>query len=155
VSKIKHLISTIRRDNKIPSDELMQILIDAVETADEDMAKDIYVDVYEKAYGDNITREVAEEWVRSMPVTDGSNRDNGQKWNIDQTYEVGNKIGIDWQTMSKIEWYVVLNMEYHKHYNTAKAYGVESDPMWFAHIARDEWCNGRKNLFKYYIDDVL
>lgn len=155
MSKLKHLITGIKRENKIPSDELMQIILDAVETADEDMAKDIYVDVYEKAYGETLTREVAEEWVRSLPVSDGSPRENGQKWNIDQTYEVGNKIGVDWQKMSKIDWYIVLNMEYAKHYHTAKNYGNEADPLWFAHIARDEWCDSKKSLFQYYIDDVL
>ena len=48
-----------------------------------------------------------------------------------------------------------MDMEYSKHFGTAKNFGSETDPTWFAMIARDEWCNGDHDMFQYYIDTVI
>lgn len=155
MGKLKDLISSIRRDNKISADDIIVCLTDHLIKCDESCCRDVYTEMYKKAYGDTITRDLAEEWVKSFDVTDGSGREHGQKWSIDQTTDVGNKVNVDWNDMSKTDWYVVMNMEYSKHYDTAKAYGNESDPIWFAHIAKDEWCHKSKPLFDYYVEYEL
>lgn len=155
MKKLESLISSIRKENKIPSDDIIICLVNHIDNCDDDCRKEIYVKMYHKAYGDNLTKEIAHEWVHTFRVTDGSEREHGEKWTYEQTIDVGNRIGIDWNVLSKIDWYVVMNMEYSKHYDTAKAYGNESDPVWFAHIAKDEWCNKDKSLFDYYSEYVL
>lgn len=156
MSMLKKLANSIRKDNKMSSDDLMTTIIMSVEEyADEDSRKDVYMSVYTRAYGNNLTKEVAEEWVKTLKVTDGSSRDNGMKWSVDQTTEVGNSIGIDWAKISKVDWFVAMNMEYSKHFNTAKSFGNETDPTWFAMVARDEWCGSDHNMFQYYIDTVI
>lgn len=156
---LKTLVSNIRRDNKISSDEIISRLIEHIqEMADlyEDCNyREVMAELYKKAYGNVLTKELADNWVKSFPVTDGSDRENGIKWNMEATTEVGNKVGIDWSKMSKVDWFVVMNMEYYKHYDTAKAYGDENDPVWFAHIAKDEWCDPKTSLFNYYAENVL
>lgn len=158
MNKLKHLVNTIRHENRLSTEELLVTLLTAIEEAENntDMStKDVYIDIYRKAYGNTLTKDIAEEWVMSMEVTDGSGRINGQKWNFEQTTEVGNSIGIDWGKINKIDWYVVMNMEYAKHYTTAKMYGMEEDPSFFAHIAKDEWCNSSESVFDYYVDTEL
>lgn len=155
MGKLKSLISSIRRDNKIPTDEIIVCMTDALVDCGEDCCREVYTKMYKKAYGNNLTRDLADEWVMSFKVPDDSGREHGQKWTMEQTTDVGNKAGVDWNDISKTDWYVVMNMEYSKHYNTAKAYGNENDPMWFAHIAKDEWCHKDKPLFDYYVEYEL
>lgn len=155
MSKLKKLISNVRRDNKLSADELLNLIVSYVESEDEELEKDIYRDVYTKSYGEILTRDVAEDWVKSLKVTDGSGREDGMKWNIDATTEVGKSVEVDWSKISKTDWFVAMNMEYARHYHTAAVYGVEDDPAWFAHIAKDEWCSGGKTIFEYYMSNVI
>lgn len=155
MDKLKSLIADIRRENKLDIDVIIDCLTNALIECEEDCDKSAYIDIYRKAYGDSITKDIAHNWVRSFRVTDNSGREHGEKWTMEQTTDVGNRMGVDWNNITKCDWYVVMNMEYSKHFETAKAYGNETDPIWFAHIAKDEWCNRDKSLFDYYIEFVL
>ena len=153
MSRLKKLVSNVRRDNKMTSDELLNCMVAAIEGCeDEEIHKSIYQDVYTRSYGEVLTRDVAEDWVKSMKVTDGSGRENGMKWSIEETTDVGKSVEIDWSKISKIDWFIVMNMEYSKHYHTASVFGNEDDPTWFAHIAKDEWCGSTESVFDYYMD---
>lgn len=150
---IKKLITDVKE--KMTIEETIALLCNHI-CSDKDSMRCCYKDLYHRAYGNVMTKEVATEWVMSFKVTDGSERDNGQKWTLEQCVEVGNKIGVDWSKIGKIDWYIALNMEYSKHYNTAKAYETETDPIWFAHIAKDEWCGEEKvDMLEYYFEKVL
>lgn len=153
--KLKHLIKKIRDENKIPTEELIEKLVDIVYECDEEDCRKLFKDLYVTAYGEHLTRETAEEWVKEMEVTDGSGMAHGQKWTMEQTTDVGNKMGIDWGTMSKIDWYVALNMEYWKHYHTAKLFGQEAEPTFYGHLAKDEWYGSTNTMFEYYFDHVM
>lgn len=114
---------------------------------------DVYKSLYEKAYGHEITRELADTWVKSLEVSDGSDRGNGMKWSYEATTEAGNKIGIDWREVTKCEWYVVMNMMYSDYYRSAKYAEKQNDAMFFAHMAKD-WIYDEDapedKLYRYY-----
>lgn len=109
------------------------------------------------AYGETLNEEIIRDWVKSMKVTDGSDRENGQKWTVDQCYDVGNKIGIDWNKHSKYEWYAVINMVYSDSYKTAKSFGLQDDPIFFGRLAKDWLCDedaGSDKLYNYYFSVI-
>lgn len=118
-----------------------------------------YRELYECAYGEKLTPEVLTEWVKNMAVTDGSDRSNGQKWTVDQCYEIGTKLNFDWNKHNKYEWYAVMNMEYSDRYNTAKRFGLQDDPVYFGSLAKDWLCDKdvdvSKKLYNYYFDVVV
>lgn len=156
MGKLKNLVKNIRSENKISSDEIISCLTDSLIECDDECCTNAYIKLYKMAYGEKLTRDIAEEWVKEMEVTDGSGRENGQKWTVEQCQEVGNKMGVDWVRMTKIDWYVAMNMEYAKHFKTAQKFGNETDATWFGSIAKDEWCdNGETTLFDYYFTHVL
>lgn len=99
-------------------------------------SSDVYCSLYEEAYGKIITREVADCWVKSMDITDETDRPNGMKWSYDTAVEVGNKIGINWKEIDKVEWYCVLNMMYSDYYCVAKSFDLQDDYMYYAKSAK-------------------
>lgn len=115
-------------------------------------------DCTKKAYGKTVTKELADEWVKSMDVTDGSGRADGMKFPYEKAAEIGSSIGIDFQRMPKTDWYVALNMAYSDHFATARKFHHEDDPMFFASMAKDEWCDDddvkEKTLLSYYFKYV-
>ena len=159
MSKLKNLIASMRRDNKISSDEIMTMLACALEDCDRADYIFIFKELYEKAYGSSLTREVADEWVKSMHVTDGSGREHGMKYPMEKCVEIGNSLNIDWTKMGKIDWFVALNMAYSDMYETAKAYNHEDDPLFFGHAAKNQWVDDKdvkdKTLVSYYFKYVV
>ncbi|MBQ0112120.1 MAG: hypothetical protein KBT03_03230 [Bacteroidales bacterium] len=149
---LKKLINDVKKDGKLNVDELHEILVDAIE--DEWSVEDTYRCVYKKAYGEKLNKSLAECWVKEMSVTDESERESGEKWTFEQTTDVGNKLGIDWNKLNKYDWYAVLNAAYSDFYDTAKSYGHESDPIFFASLARSFWIRDNdvkgKTPFSYY-----
>lgn len=134
-NKLKELTDMIVKDGKMSSEEVITKLTDAIEN---DVC-DVYCQMYESAYGKQLNKTLAEKLVRKMPVTDSSERSDGQKWSYEQTTDVGNKIGINWAEVPKCEWYFVMNMYYSDTYDTAKYAEKQNDAMYFAHLAKD-WC---------------
>lgn len=139
------------KNGKITYEKATEYLIDALKNNKEYCS--IYKCMYEDFYGKTICKELAEKWVKSMAITDGSDRENGQKWTIEQTSEVGNKIGIDWNKITKIDWYSAMNMVYSDFYGVAKYAEKQSDVTFFAKMAKS-WLNdedvGENKLYNYY-----
>lgn len=158
MSKLKHLIHSIKRDSKMPMDEIVHSLVDCIEEVDHKDYAYIYKMLYEKAYGNTLTKEVAEEWVASMDVTDGSGRETGMKYPMDKTTEYGNSVSVDWNKIDKVSWYVAMNMAYSDQYAVAKRYGHEDDPVYFAMVAKADWVDDHdvkgKSLISYYFKYV-
>lgn len=117
-----------------------------------------YKELYETAYGSMITRELADMWVHAMDVTDGSDREHGQKWSMEQTTEYGNKVSMDWTKHSKCDFYIVMNMVYSDNFKTAKAVSMQDDPMFFARLSKDWLCDsdaGENKLYNYYFNVII
>lgn len=154
---LKKLTIDIKKDGKITADELSTMMAELIE--EEYTPEEIYKTVYEKAYGSALNKHLAECWVHEMSVTDGSDREDGEMWTCEQTTDVGNKVGIDWNVISKSDWYAVLNASYSDFYKTAKKFGHEDDPLFFAGLAKDFWiCDDDvkgKTPFSYYFNYVV
>ena len=155
--KIEQLALNILHNEKMSADEIIKHIASAI---DEDIdCTQEYKELYESAYGEKLTPELLTEWVKNMAVTDGSDRINGQKWTVEQCYEIGNKFNFDWNKHNKYEWYAVMNMEYSDRYNTAKRFGLQDDPMYFGSMAKDWLCDKdvdvSKKLYNYYFDIVV
>ena len=87
-----------------------------------------------------------------MSVTDNSSRENGQKWNMDQTSSIGAEVGVDWNKIAKINFYVVMNMMYSDFWRTAEKVEYEDDPKFYAYLAKDWLCDddaSSDKLFRY------
>jgi hypothetical protein len=154
--ELSNLISEIKRDGKISSDALVTILADAVQNGDDVTC--IYKHVYKKAYGEHLSEKLARDWVKKMSISDDSERVTGEKWTYEQTTDVGNKVDINWNKMTKWEWYAALNGAYSDYYEVAKEYQVETDPEFFASLAKAFWCSDHdvknKTIFSYYFNYV-
>lgn len=133
--KVEQLALSILKNDKLETEKLVKHLASAVD--DEITCGQEYKDLYECAYGKKLSNDILTEWVKSMAVTDSSERENGQKWTVEQCYEVGQKLSIDWNKVSKNEWYAVLNMMFSDYYKTAKSFSMQEDTMFFGRLAKD------------------
>lgn len=152
---IEHLALNILKNNKMSAEQIITHLSSAID--EEITPSQEYKDLYESAYGETITPDTLVDWVKCMAVTDGSDRENGQKWSVEQCTEIGNKLNVDWNKWSKYEWYAVMNMMYSDCYRTAKAFNLESDPMFYGRLAKDWLCDedsGENKLYNYYFDVI-
>ena len=158
MSKLKHLVTSIKRDSKMSMDDMVHALVECIEDCDHKDYAYIYKMLYERAYGNTLTKEVADEWVKSMDVTDGSGRETGVKFTMDKAVEYGNSVGVDWTKIDKPSWFVAMNMAYSDQYSTARKYGHEDDPIFFAMLAKAEWLDDHdvkgKSLISYYFKYV-
>lgn len=153
--KVEQLALNILHSDKMSSDEIIRHLASAIDDGIE--CGEEYKELYEHAYGNKLSNEVITDWVKSMAVTDGSEREHGQKWSVDQCYEVGQKIGFDFNKHSKYDWYAVMNMMYSDNFKTAKAFSLHDDPMFYARLAKDWLCDSdamKNKLFNYYFSVV-
>jgi len=94
------------------------------------------MDLYIEKNGKVLTPELAKAFVEEMSVTDGTDRANGEKWTMEDSKVIGDKYGVNWESISKCEWYLVLNMMYSDYYKTAKKHGMTDSSM-FAELATD------------------
>lgn len=105
---------------------------------------DLFMQLYVEKYGKKIPREVAESIVKTFKVTDGSGRDNGEKWTFEEAKGLAEKLGADWEKISKCEYYLILNKEYSEHIQTVKKHGLpetfigELAMDWFKDIEQNE-----------------
>lgn len=152
--KLSSLVSKIKADNKIPTDELLSMLSDAIEEED----SEVYMKLYKKAYGNHLSKETCEEWVHGIAVTDGSERSTGEKWSLETTTELGNRMKVDWQKMNKYEFYAVMNAWYSDYFRTAKKYELETVADFYADLVLDYFCydvdSHDKTVFCYYFNHV-
>lgn len=152
---LSDLISEIKKEQKISNETLVTLLTEAIENEEEAMCT--YKIIYKKAFGEHLTESICKSWVKSMAVTDGSDRTTGEKWSIDQTTEVGNKLQNNWNVINKWEWYAVMNAWYSDYYKTAKEFEVENEAEFFGMLAMDFFFDEDakcKNPFNYYFTFV-
>lgn len=152
---LSDLIAEIKKEQKLSNETLVTLLTEAVENEEEAMCT--YKVIYKKAYGEHLTESICKSWVKSMAVTDGADRTTGEKWSIDQTTEVGNKLQNNWNVINKWEWYAVMNAWYSDYYKTAKEFEVENEAEFFGMLAMDFFFDEDakcKNPFNYYFTFV-
>lgn len=80
----------------------------------------MFVDLYVDKYGATIDKKTATEIVHSLAVTDGSQRENGEKYTYEQSLVIGDEMKVDWNQVPPSEWYLVLNRVYSGFYRTAE-----------------------------------
>lgn len=115
--------------------------------------KNLFMELYKEKYGEHINQELAKSIVYDFAVTDGSERESGEKWSMEETKSVGDKLGIDWEKINKCEWYVVMNMMYSDYYRTAKKHGL-ADPSFFAELSYDWFTDkdgAKDKTFRYFL----
>lgn len=152
---LSELITEIKKEQKLSNETLVTLLTEAIENEEEAMCT--YKMIYKKAYGEHLTESICKAWVKSMAVTDNSDRTTGEKWCIDQTTEVGNKLQNNWNVINKWEWYAVMNAWYSDYYKTAKEFEVENEAEFFGMLAMDFFFDEDakcKNPFNYYFTFV-
>lgn len=158
--KVEHLALNILHNDKMSAEDIIKHIASAI---DEDIdCSQEYKELYESAYGEKLSNDILVEWVKSMAITDGNTeRSNGQKWTVEQCMDYANKLNVDWNKITKYEWYAVMNMEYSDKYMTAKRFGLQEDPMYFASSAKDFLCDKdskdepSERLYKYYFNLVV
>ena len=153
---LSDLISEVRKEQKLSSDTLISLLTEAVESEDDEMR--IYKKIYKKAYGEHLTESICKSWVKSMKVTDGSERTGGEKWTYEQTCELGNKLQNNWAVINKWEWYAVVNAWYSDFFKTAKEFELENEADFFGMLVLDYFYDEDakcKNPFNYYFTFVV
>lgn len=113
---------------------------------------DLFMELYREKFGDHINKEIAEEIVSGFAITDGSSRENGERWTFDEAKGLGEKLGADWEKISKAEYYIVLNNMYSDYYPTLKKHGLPETIL--GEFALD-WFNDKDaekdKTFKYFM----
>lgn len=134
---IKKLVSSIVSEGKMSSDEIIALLSEGM---DHEPAE-VFMELYRKAYGHHLSRETASEWVESI----------GETWTMEQTTEVGNSNGIDWNRINRHEFYAVMNAFHEKFGLTAKSFGLEDSAEFYAGLVRDYFRDEEEaTVFDYY-----
>lgn len=112
----------------------------------------LFMKLYVEKYGRVLTREIAEEIVSGFAVNDGSDRTNGMKWTYEEAKAMGEKVGVNWEMVSKCEYFTVLNMMYSDYGQTVKKHGLSET--FIGELARDWFTDedGKEDkTFNYFI----
>lgn len=116
--------------------------------------KSYLMDFYISQNGEVITPELAKMFVEEMPVTDGSERTNGEKWTMEEAVEVGKNMNIDFNKIPICEWYLVLNMMYSDYFVVGRKHNL-TDWQLYAELAH-AWfydVDAKQNkTFKYFFN---
>lgn len=156
---LTELISVVTKENRISEHDIMKMISERADSGEEFTPVCIYRMIYSKVYGETISKELAQMLVKQMAVTDGSNREHGEKWPIEQTTAVGTEIGLDWTHFSKVDFYFIMNLVASDFSNLAEKVGYSDDPKFFAYMAKD-WLEDAdipcsKKLYKYIFNVIM
>ncbi|MCQ2598439.1 MAG: hypothetical protein MJ181_11410 [Treponema sp.] len=116
-----------------------------------DMNK-LFMELYTEKFGKVLNREIAEDIVKNFAVTDGSGNPDGMHWTYDEAKSLGDKLNVDWEKVSKCEYFTVLNMMYSDYGQTVKKHGLPDTILgefakdWFMDVDGDP-----DKTFKYFI----
>ena len=69
--------------------------------------KHYLMNVYKEHYGEHINEHLAKCIVKDMAITDGSDRENGEKYTMENAVEIGQKMGIDFDKIKKLFSFVL------------------------------------------------
>ena len=84
-------------------------------TVDEDVYRDIEVDLYKEVYGCHFSEWLLEKALSSMVNEDGS---KGGHWSLEQTTNVAKQNGISFKDFNEYDWCYVLNMIYSDYFGS-------------------------------------
>lgn len=157
---LAELISVVTKEGRMSDHEIVKIISEKADSGEDLSPVCIYRMIYSKAYGETISKELAQMLVKKMAVTDNSDRTNGEKWTIEQTTSVGNDIGVDWNKISKVDFYFVMNMCYSDFYQLSLKAELSDDPKFFAYMAKEWLCDvdipqGKPKLYKYIFNVLM
>lgn len=150
--ELSELIEEVKKEGKMTNDEIMKYLITSIE--DDCEPEEVHKELYRKAFGNKLSDSICRDWVMNLDVTDGSGRTNGEKWNINQTTDIAQRMGVSWDKFTKYEWYAILNAYYSDHFKTGKEFEIENEPEFYASLVLDDFCRDTdahdKTPFNYY-----
>lgn len=112
----------------------------------------LFMELYKEKYGAMLNRDIAEDIVSKFAVTDGSDKPTGEHWTYDEAKGMGDKVGVNWEKVSKCEYYVVLNMMYSDYGKTVKKHGLPDS--FLGELANDWFMDAdgdQDKTFKYFI----
>lgn len=109
-----------------------------------------YMELYDTLYGNTLCKEECESWVESMS---GGN-EVGQKWSVEEIAEIGNRIGVDFDKVTKYELWASTHYEYYTHKDTLKKSGIPSDGVLYVHFGYDFVCANDDDLKTFYFNVV-
>lgn len=116
--------------------------------------KKYLLDCYIANYGETISDDLARGIVEAMAITDGSDRQTGEKWTLEESKSIGEKIGINWDKVSPAEFYAVLNMMYSDYCQVGRKHGL-TDWQLYAELAA-AWFNdidaAENKTFNYFFN---
>lgn len=114
--------------------------------------KNYLLNYYIETNGEKLTPELAKCIVKEFAITDGSDRQDGEKWNMGEAQQIAEKISFSLDRVSLADFYTVLNMMYSDYYGVGKKHGL-TDWQLYAELAA-AWFNdvdGKENkTFSYF-----
>ena len=88
--------------------EILEDVMEIIEHIDRNNYKKYCMKLYKMAYGNNLTKELAEEIVSKM-------KPYGEKWNINETMDIQEKYGLN--DIKTSDFYIVINSAYNDYHN--------------------------------------
>ena len=109
--KIKELIHKIGEEKDVEKmrslGRLFEKAMCELEIAHKEKYDEYVCELYEIAYGEKLTEELASRWIMSM-------KPYGLKWNLEQTSNVLKEQGLD---LDKIDFWAVMNAMYNDYFS--------------------------------------
>ena len=104
----KHFRSYIDSINETIKAVILEDTMEVIEQTDNMTYKKYCMKLYKMAYGNNLTKELAEEIVEKM-------RPYGEKWTVNQTMDVQEKYGLN--DIKTSDFYIVMNSAYNDYHD--------------------------------------
>lgn len=105
---IERIIEKDNLDDMYQLSDILEDLMEILETSDKSSYKKYSMKLYKMAYGNNLTRELAQEIVSQM-------RPYGEKWSFNETTEIKEKYGLN--DIKASDFYTVMNSAYNDYRN--------------------------------------
>ena len=114
---IEDCIEKIIKDGDIEEmhklSEILEDIMELLEEYDKDMYKKYEMCIYKMAYGEVLSKEMAEEIVSNM-------RPYGKRWTLEESRKIQNQFGLD--NISPIDFFTVLNRNFNDSKDTAEKF---------------------------------
>lgn len=105
---IERIIAKNNTEDMYELSDILEELMEILEQKDKNMYKKYLMELYKMAYGNNLTKDLAEEIVSQM-------RPRGEKWTFNQASEIKEKYGLD--DIKAADFYIVINSAYNDYFD--------------------------------------
>lgn len=105
---IERIIEKNNVDDMYELSDILEELMDILAKKDKSQYKKYSIELYKMAYGNNLTKDLAEEIVSQMLP-------RGEKWTFNQAAEIKEKYGID--DIKIVDFYIVMNSAYNDYHD--------------------------------------